>query len=165
MRNPVGSTMVPWPAPRPRRRRDLRRSSRASASVSLAGGVRWRAGPLCQSLFLLCLNQSLSWFCKNHISSSSDPKIVKQISCCFLRWLVFNKNIKWIMFSGKLFIKDLILLFMDKCISLVILLSLLWKFYGSLCMALGCSDNYFMIFEALQWWYVICVWNMAYFFN
>jgi hypothetical protein len=103
--------------------------------------------------------------CKNHISCFWDPKIVKQILCCFLRWLVFNKNIKWIMFSEKLFIKDLILLFMNKCISLVILLSLLWKFYGGLCMALECSDNYFMIFGALQLWYVICVWNMACFFN
>ena len=61
------------------------------------------------------------------------------------------------MFSEKLFIKDLILLFLVKCISLVILFTLLRKFYGSLCMALECSDNYFMIFGALLMCFVICV--------
>ena len=61
------------------------------------------------------------------------------------------------MFSGKIFIKDSILLFMDKCISLVILLSLLCKFYGSLCVVLECYDKYFMIFGVVQLRYVICV--------
>ena len=69
------------------------------------------------------------------------------------------------MFSGKLFIKYLILLIMDKFISLVILLSLLWKFYGSLCMVLECIDKYFMIFGVLQLWYVIYGWNVACFFD
>ena len=67
------------------------------------------------------------------------------------------------MFSGKIFIKDLILLFMDKFISLVILLSLPWKFYGSLCVVLEGYDKYFMIFEVMQLWYVIFDWNLAYF--
>jgi len=69
------------------------------------------------------------------------------------------------MFSGKIFIKDLILLFMDKFISLVILLSLLWKFYGSLCAILECYDKYFMISGVLQLCYVIYVWDLACFFN
>jgi len=61
------------------------------------------------------------------------------------------------MFSRKICIKDLILLFMDKFISLVVLLSLLWTFYGSLCVVLECFDNYFMIFGVLQLCYVIYV--------
>ena len=65
------------------------------------------------------------------------------------------------MFCGKLFIKDLILLFMDKYISLVILLSLPWKFYGSLYMVWECFGNYFSIFGAMQLWYVIYDWNVA----
>jgi hypothetical protein len=152
-----------WPETSPSRRNRRRKSPRPR------GRRAWQMGPtVSDSLFpsfSFIQNPDFWLSCKNHISCFWDPKIVKQILCCFLRWLVFNKNIKWIMFSEKLFIKDLILLFMDKCISLVLLISLLWKFYGGLCMALECSDNYFMIFGALQLWYVICVWNMACFFN
>jgi len=54
------------------------------------------------------------------------------------------------MFSGKIFNKDLILLFMVKLISLVILPSLLCKFYGSLCVILECYDKCFIIFGVLQ---------------
>jgi len=61
------------------------------------------------------------------------------------------------MFSGKIFIKNLFLLFMNKFISLVILLSLLYKFYGSLCVIIECYDKYFMIFGVLQLYYVIYV--------
>jgi len=69
------------------------------------------------------------------------------------------------MFSGKIFIKDLILLFMDKFISLVILFSLPWKFYGSLCVVLECFDKYFIIFGVVQLWYVIYVWDLACFLD
>ena len=63
------------------------------------------------------------------------------------------------MFSGKIFIKDLILLFMDKFIYLVILFTLPWKFYGSLCRVLECFGKYFMIFGVLQLWYAIYDWK------
>ena len=69
------------------------------------------------------------------------------------------------MFSGKIFIKDLILLFLNKFISLVILVSLLWNFYGSLCVALDWFDKYFMIFGVVQLGYVNYVWDLACFFN
>ena len=94
-----GARWCPW----------IRRKSSPSASIC------WRRSPLfpgsltrgtrCQWLngFLLLFIQILDFWlsCKNHISGSGDPKIVKPILWCSLRWLVFNKNIKWTMFSGK----------------------------------------------------------------
>ena len=46
---------------------------------------------------------------------------------------------------------------MSKFISLVILIVLLRKFYGSLCVVLGYYDKYFVIFGVLQLSYVIYV--------
>ena len=54
------------------------------------------------------------------------------------------------MFSGKNIYWDLILLFMDKFISFVILPILQCNFYGSLCVVLEGYDKYFMIFEVMQ---------------
>ena len=152
-----------WPETSPSRRNRRRRSPRPW------GRRAWQMGPtVSDSLFpsfSFIQNPDFWLSCKNHISCFWDTKIVKQNLWYSLRWLVFNKNVKWTMFSGKIFVKDLILLFMSKLISLVILLSLLWKFYGSLCVVLECFDKYFMIFGVLQFWYVIYDCNVACFFN
>ena len=156
---PPGARWCPW----------IRRRSSPSASICRRRGPLFSVSLTCGSRLPVTQRSPPSfysnpdfWFsCKNHISCFWDPKIVKPILWYSLRWLVFNKNIKWTMFLGKIFINDLILLFMDKCISLVILLSLLWNFYGSLCMVLECFDKYFMIFEVMQLWYVIYVWDLA----
>ena len=99
--------------------------------------------------------------CKNHIFCFWDPKIMKQILWCSLRWLVFNKNVTCTMFSGKNNCYDLILLFMYKFISLDILLLLLWKFYVRLWVVRECYDKYLMIFWVMYLWYVIYVCDMA----
>ena len=152
-----------WSETSPSRRNRRRKSPRPW------GRRAWQMGPtVSDSLFpsfSFIQNPDFLLSCKNHISCFWDPKIVKPIFWYSLWWLVFHKNIKWTMFSRKIFIKDLILLFMDKIISLVILFSFPWKFYCSLCVVLECFDKYFMIFGVLQLCYVIYVWDLACFFN
>ena len=58
------------------------------------------------------------------------------------------------MFSVKNNCYELILLILDKFISLDILLQMLWNFYVMLWVVLECSGKYFMIFGVLYLWYV-----------
>jgi len=65
------------------------------------------------------------------------------------------------MFSVKNNCYELILLIMCKCISLDLLLQMLWNFYAMLYLVLECSDEHFMIFWVLYLWYVIYINTMA----
>ena len=68
------------------------RVASAVRKMTLTGGVHCQ----CHLPSLLFFYSNLDFWlsCKNHISSSSDPKMVKPILWYSLRWLVFNKNIK-----------------------------------------------------------------------
>jgi len=65
-----------------------RRSPLFSGSLTRGTHCQWLNG-----LLLPFIQIPDFWIsCKNHISSSSDPKIAKPILWCSLRWLVFIKK-------------------------------------------------------------------------
>jgi len=78
---------------------DLTVAEKSPARVASAVGkmtLTCRARCQCHlpSLLFFYSNPDFWYSCKNHISGSGDPKIVKSVLWYSLRLLVFNKNIK-----------------------------------------------------------------------
>jgi len=141
----LGARWCPW----------IRRRRVSPVSGSLTRGTRcqWLNGPLLSFIQIQT--------CCNLAKIISPVSEIQQILWYSMRWLVFNKNIIYTMFSGKNNWYDLILLFKYKFISDDILLLLLWNFYAMLWVVCECYDKYFMIFGVLYIWYEILVDPMA----
>jgi len=88
-----GSQWCHWFGRRPHRRREITGESRLGCGED-DPDMQARCQCHLPSLLFFYSNPDFWYYCKNHISGSVDPKIVKSILWYSLIWLILNKNIK-----------------------------------------------------------------------